>query len=246
MTLLETLRQDLRYGARLLFRSPGFAAIAIVTLALGIGANAAIFSVVNAVLLRPLPWSDPGRAVMIWSKWTASDKTWVATGEVVDYRKRSQTLLEVATWSEGQVNLTGEGDPERVAAAAVSANTFSTLGVTPIAGRTFTAQEDMPNGPRLVVLGHALWHRRYSADPAIVGQFIFINGNSFEVVGIAPPEFVLPTDFRNPQPSQLWMPLQMDPASTDHGSHGQYAAARLKPGFSVRQAAEELQASRKP
>jgi putative ABC transport system permease protein len=230
----------LRFGGRTLLRSPGFAAIAVITLALGIGANAAIFSVVNAVLLRPLPWSDPDRAVMIWSKWTAFDKTWVATGEVVDYRKRSQTLEEVATWSDGQVNLTGDGEPERVAAANVSANTFSTLGVRPLVGRVFTAQEDLPNGPRLVVIGFGLWNRRYSADGSIVGRSVLINGNSFEVVGIMPPGFMLPTDYRNPEPTQLWLPLQMDPASTDHGSHGLYAAARLKPGATVTQAAEDL------
>src|SRR5262245_11392837 len=146
---METIWQDLKFGSRTLLRSPGFAAIAVLTLALGIGANAAIFSVVNAVLLRPLPWSDPDRAVMIWSKWTAFDKTWVATGEVVDDRKRTRTLEEVAAWGEGQVNLTGDGEPERVSAANVSANTFSTLGVAPLLGRTFTAQEDLPNGPRL-------------------------------------------------------------------------------------------------
>ena len=129
MTFLDTALQDLRFGARALRRNPAFAAIAILTLALGIGANAAIFSVVNAVLLRPLPWSEPDRAVMIWSKWTAFDKTWVATGEVVDYRRRAQTLSEVAAWGEGQVNLTGDGDPERVAAASVTANLFPTLGV---------------------------------------------------------------------------------------------------------------------
>src|SRR5262245_33304623 len=237
---METFWQDLRFGARTLFRSPGFAAIAVLTLAIGIGANAAIFSVVNAVLLRPLPWSEPDRAVMIWSKWTAFDKTWVATGEVVDYRKRSRTLQEVATWGSGQVNLTGDGEPERVSAANVSANTFSTLGVQPLIGRTFTAQEDMPNGPRLVVLGFGLWNRRYSGDDSIVGRSILINGNAFEVVGVMPPGFVLPTDFGNPEPSQLWSPLQMDPASTDHGSHGLYAAGRLKPGATVAQAAEDL------
>src|SRR5215204_640790 len=129
MALFDTVQQDIRFGARSLRRNPAFAAIAILTLALGIGANAAIFSVVNTVLLRPLPWSDPDRAVMIWSKWTAFDKTWVATGEVVDYRRRAQTLSEVAAWGEGQVNLTGDGDPERVSAASVTANLFSTLGV---------------------------------------------------------------------------------------------------------------------
>jgi putative ABC transport system permease protein len=239
-TLLDTTVQDLRFGARALRRNPGFAAIAILTLALGIGANAAIFSVVNAVLLAPLPWREPDRAVMIWSKWVAFDKTWVATGEVVDYRRRASTLSEVAAWGDGQVNLTGNGDPERVAAGNVSANIFSTLGVAPLLGRTFTATEDLPNGPSLVVLSHSLWSRRYAADPNIVGRTIQINGRAYEVTGVMPPDFVLPTDFQNPSPTQLWLPLQMDPASMDHGSHGLYAAARLKPGADVPQAAEEL------
>jgi putative ABC transport system permease protein len=239
-SLLETTVHDLRFGARALRRNPGFAGIAILTLALGIGANAAIFSVVNAVLLRPLPWSEPDRAVMIWSKWTAFDKTWVATGEVVDYRRRAKTLAEVAAWSDGQVNLTGDGDPERVAAGGVTANLFSTLGVSPLLGRTFSAAEDVPNGPRLVVLGHALWSRRYAADPNIVGRTIQINGQAYEVTGVMPDDFVLPTDYQNPEPSQLWLPQQMDPASMDHGSHGLFAAARLKPGATVQQAADEL------
>jgi putative ABC transport system permease protein len=239
-SLVDAFLQDLRFGARALRRQPTFALIATLTLALGIGANAAIFSVVNAVLLRPLPWSDPDRAVMIWSRWTAFDKTWVAEGEVLDYRRRSQTLAEVAAWGDGQVNLTGDGEPERVSAANVTANLFSTLGVTPIIGRTFTAQEDLPNGPDLVVLGHALWTRRYAGDAGIVGRSIQMNGRSFHVIGVMPRGFLLPTDFENPQPTQLWMPLQIDPASTDHGSHGLYAAARLKPGATVRQAADEL------
>jgi predicted permease len=240
MPFFETFRQDVRLGARTLGRNPGFAAIAILTLALGIGANAAIFSVVNAVLLRPLPWSQPDRVVMIWSKWTSFDKTWVATGEVVDYRKRSRTVQDVAAWSGGQVNLTGDGEPERVSSGAVSANTFSVLGVSPLIGRTFTAQEDLPNGPRLVVLGFGLWNRRYSADPGLVGQSILINGNKHEVIGVMPPGFVLPTDFRDLEPTQLWTPLPMDPASTDHGSHGLFAAGRLHAGATVQQASEEF------
>jgi putative ABC transport system permease protein len=239
-TLVETLWQDLRCGARTLGRSPGFAAIAVLTLAIGIGANAAIFSVVNAVLLRPLPWNEPDRAVMIWSKWVAFDKTWVATGEVVDYRKRSQTLEQVAAWGDGQVNLTGDGEPERVSAGYVTSNLFATLGVNPLLGRSFTAQEDLPKGPNLVVLGYGLWNRRFAADPSIVGRSILVSGRPFEVIGVMPAGFVLPTDYGNPEPTQLWMPLQMDPASTDHGSHGLYAAGRLKPGFTVAQAADEL------
>ena len=240
MTFVETFWQDLRFGARTLLRTPGFAAVAILTLALGIGANAAIFSVVNAVLLQPLPWRDADRAVMIWSKWTAFDKTWVATGEVVDYRRRSQTLQEIAAWSALPVILTGDGEPERVRAASVTANTFAVFGVPPMLGRTFTAQEDVPNGPRVVVLSFGLWNRRYASDPSIVGRPILINGTAYQVLGVMPSGFVLPTDYQNPEPGQLWTPLQMDPASMDHGSHGLYAAGRLRPGATVRQAAEEL------
>src|SRR3954452_21057756 len=154
---METFLHDLRYGARTLARNPGFACVAVLTLALGVGANAAIFSVVNAVLLRPLPWSQPARAVMLWSRWTAFDKTWVSDGEVNGYRKETRTLAEVAAWSDGQVNLTGGGEPERVAAGSVTANLFSVLGVTPIRGRVFTAQEDVANGPRVAILGYGLW-----------------------------------------------------------------------------------------
>jgi putative ABC transport system permease protein len=240
MTFFDEFWQDIRFGARTLLRNPGFAAVGVLTLALGIGANAAIFSVVNAVLLRPLPWKDADGAVMIWSKWTAFDKTWVASGEVVDYRKRSRTLSEIAAWGDGQVNLTGDGEPERVASANVTANLFSVLGVQPMIGRHFTAAEDIPNGPNAVVLGFGLWKRRYASDPSVVGRTIQINGSPFQVLGVMPPDFVLPTDFQNPEPTQLWMPLQMDPASTDHGSHGLYAAGRLAPGATVGQAAAEL------
>ena len=225
-TFFDTALQDLRFGARALRRNPAFAAIAILTLALGIGANAAIFSVVNAVLLRPLPWSEPDRAVMIWSKWTAFDKTWVATGEVVDYRRRAQTLSEVAAWGDGQVNLTGDGDPERVAAASVTANLFSTLGVGAMMGRTFSAAEDVPQrSERRRARPRACGRAATPPIPDIVGRTIQINGDAYEVTGVMPPDFVLPTDYQNPEPSQLWMPLQMDPASMDHGSHGLYAAA---------------------
>ncbi len=238
----ETVLQDLRFGARALRRNPGFATIAILTLALGIGATAAIFSVVNAVLLRPLPWSHPDRAVMIWSRWISFDKTWVSPAEVLDYRKRATTLEQVAAWGDGQVNLTGDGDPERVAAGQVTANLFSTLGATPLLGRTFTTQEDVPNGPDLVVLGHALWQRRYGGDTGIVGRSIQINGRPAEVIGVMTPGFLLPTDFQNPEPTALWTPLQIDPATSERGNHGLYAAGRLVPGATVAQASSELRA----
>ena len=237
---MDTFFQDLRFGARTLARNPGFAAVAILTLALGVGANAAIFSVVNAVLLRPLPWTEADRAVMIWSRWTAFEKTWISEGEVNDYRKESRTLAEIGAWDDGQINLTGDGDPERVSAGSVTANLFSVLGATPIRGRVFTAQEDVPEGPRVAIIGYGLWQRRYGGDPAMVGRTIQINGAPHEVVGIMPADFVLPTDFQNPAPSVLWTPSGWNSASTDHGNHGYYAAARLKPGVTVAQVRDDL------
>jgi putative ABC transport system permease protein len=239
---METLLQDLRFGIRALTRNPGFAAVAVATLALGIGANAAIFSVVNAVLLRPLPWNEPSRAVMIWSRWTAFDKTWVSDGEVNGYRSESHTLAAVGAWDDGQVNLTGDGDPERVASGGVTANLFEVLGSAPIKGRTFRPDEDVPNGPKVVVIGYGLWQRRYGADPNVVGRTIRINGAAHEVIGVMPRDFVLPTDFQNPSPTELWIPAEWDKASADHGNHGYYAAARLSPGATVAQARDDLHA----
>jgi predicted permease len=177
---------------------------------------------------------------MIWSKWTAFDKTWVSDGEVNGYRQQSRTLADVGAWADGQVNLTGDGEPERVASGFVTANLFSVLGASPIRGRAFLPQEDVPNGANVVVLGYGLWVRRYAADPAVVGRTIQINGAPYQVVGIMPAGFVLPTDFQNPAPSALWLPIQWNASSTDHGSHSFYAAARLKPGVTVAQARDDL------
>jgi putative ABC transport system permease protein len=239
---METLLQDVRFGARTLLRNPAFAFVAVVTLALGVGANAAIFSGVNAVLLRPLPWGEPDRVVTIWSRWTAFDKTWVSDGEVNDYRREAKTLAAVGAWDEGAVNLTGDGNPERIASGTVTANLFSVLGVQPVRGRAFTPQEDVPNGPRVAIIGYGLWQRRYAGDPGIVGRSIPIDGESYQVVGIMPKDFVLPTDFQSPTPTAIWLPARWDGASADHGNHGYYAAARLADGVTVEQASEELHA----
>src|SRR5437588_6126404 len=237
---LETFRSDLRYGVRALLKSPMFTVTAVLTLAPGIGASAAIFSVIDAVLLRPLPWREPARTVMIWSRWTAFDKTWVADGEVLDYRRRARAFADVAAWSDGQINITGSGEPQRVPYAQVTANTFAVLGATAIVGRPFTAAEDVPNGPRLAVISHALWTQRFGGDPAVVGRTVQLNGQLYEILGVMPAGFVLPTDYRNPDATVLWVPLQIDPASTDHGSHGLYAAGRLRPDASVGQGSAEL------
>jgi len=234
--------KSVNQAIRALAKSPAFTVTAVVTLALGIGANAAIFSVVDAVLLRPLPWSEPTRTAMIWSRWTAFDKTWVAAGEIVDYRRRLHSFTDIAGWSDGQINITGNGEPERVAYAQVTANTFQVLGVSPILGRAFTPAEDVPKGPRLAVISHALWQQRYGGDPAAIGRLIQLNGEPYDIVGVMPSGFLLPTDYQSAQPSRVWVPLQLDSASTDHGAHGYYAAGRLRAGVSVADATNELHA----
>src|SRR5512139_3867705 len=153
---METLAQDLRLAFRALRRSPAFTTAALVTLALGIGATSAVFSVVRAVLLAPLPYAEPDRRVLIWSQWVGFDKTWLSSQEVMDYRTQSRTLTAVAAWDTGQENLTGDGDPVRVGVGEVTANTFEVLGATPLLGRTIRHDEDVPNGPPVAVLGYRL------------------------------------------------------------------------------------------
>ena len=240
--MLSSFVQDLKYAARGLRRSPGFAAVALLTLALGVGLTAAIFSALDAVLLRPLPWGEPDRTVMIWSKWISFDKTWLADGEVLDYRRRSRTLHTVAAWSDGQINVTGGGaEPERVAYAEATANIFDALVVRPVVGRTYTAEEDVPNGPTVAVISYELWQRRYAGEPSAVGQSIELNGRPYEIVGVAPRGFALPTDYASADRSQVFVPLQIDPKTSDHGSHGYYGVARLHPGANAAQATADLQ-----
>ena len=234
--------RDLRFAGRTLRRSPWFTTVAFVTLALGIGATSAMFSIFDAVLLSPLPWREPDRAVMVWSRWTAFDKTWLADGEVLEYGRRMTTVQGVAAWGSGQVNVTGEGEPERVGYAQATANLFEALGATPLLGRPFSAQEDLPNGPRVAVISYGLWQRRYGGDPGVIGRGIMLDGSGYQIVGVMPRGFVLPTDYASPDSTEVWTPLRIDPKTADHSSHGLYGAARLKPGASVESASQELKA----
>jgi len=233
---------DLERGARSMARAPAFAAAAIFTLALGIGATTAIFSIVDAVLLEPLPYSEPARRVMIWSRWKGFEKTWLSEAEVLDYRRQVPSLLQVAAWSGRQANLTGDGEPVRLGAAAVTPNTFSALGSVALLGRTFSPEEGREGGDDVAVLSHGLWQRRYGGDPEIAGRTITLNGAPRLVVGVMPPGFRLPTDFTEDaaEPSQIWVPLVIDTEDPSRGSHGLYAAAELKPGATVEQVSAEL------
>jgi predicted permease len=242
MSMTDTLRQDVKGAVRGLWKSPGFAIAALVTLALGIGATSAIFSVVRAVLLTELPYASPERRVLIWSKWISFDKTWLSDQELMDYRAFSKTMTAVAGWTTGQQNMTGDGEPVRVGVGFVTANAFDVLGAKPLAGRTFTDAEDLPNGPPVAVLGYPLWQARYGGDASVIGRKVMLNDVPVEVIGIMPNGFRLPTDFTvdAAEPTQLWRPLQIDPNNLQRGNHGLHGAAVLAPGQTAATATEEL------
>ena len=239
---MEIFLQDVRYALRGMRRAPGFTAAAILTLALGMGATTAIFSVIRAVLLSPLPYGQPEKVAMIWSRWKDFDKTWVSDGEVADYRRLCPSLASVAAWESDEANLTGAGEPLRIGIAGVTANVFETLGVRPRLGRGFTPEEDRRGGPPVVVLGDGIWQSHFGGDPGVLGRVIELDGVARRVVGVMPRGFALPTDYTADaaEPSQAWIPLRLDPASRDHGNHGYYAAARLARGATVRKASAEL------
>ncbi len=240
----DGVRQDLIGGVRGLRRTPGVAVAALVTLALGIGATSALFTVVKAVLLAPLPYADADRRVMVWSRWVSFDKTWLSDQEIFDYRRQATTLAAVAGWTSAQQNLTGDGEPERVSVGQVTANTFDVLGAVPVIGRVISADEDVPRAAPVAVLGYGLWQSRYGGDPAVVGRRIQLDDQPVEIVGVMPAGFRLPTDFTEEaaEPTQLWRALQLDEANAQRGSHGYYAAAVLAPGTTAAAASEELRA----
>src|SRR5262245_51311883 len=206
------------------------------------GATTAIFSVIRTVLLTPLPYAEPERRVMIWSRWVDFPKTWLADGEVLDYRRLCPSLESVAAWITDQGNLTGAGEPVRVGAGAVTANTFETLGATPVLGRAFTEEEDRPGGPPVAVLGYALWQSSFGGDPGVLGRTVELDGVARRVVGVLPRGFALPTDFTvdASAPAQIYIPLQIDPAQATHGNHGYYGAAKLVRGATAARATAEL------
>jgi predicted permease len=244
MSMIDVLRQDVSGALRGLSKSPGFAVAALITLALGIGATSAIFTVVKAVLLTPLPYDAPEQRVMVWSKWVSFDKTWVASQEVFDYRELATTLTDVAFWANTSQNLTEAGEPVRLAVGLVSGNTFEVLGARPLLGRSFNADEERPNGPPVAVLGYGLWEAQFGGDPALIGRRIMLNDVAVEVIGVMPEGFRLPTDFAQDaaEPTALWRPLRVGPGNLTRAVHNFYAAATLAPGQTPATATAELQA----
>jgi predicted permease len=238
---MEQLLADLRHAVRRLGRAPAFALISVVTLALGIGANTAIFSLVSAVLLRPLPYEDADRVVMLWTDTRPGETTWLSAREITTYGDEAKTLQGIAGATSVGANLTGGDEPERVIGAAVTPNAFPILGVDPQLGRAFVEAEGAPGGDEVVVLGHGLWQRRFGGAPDIVGQVIQVNGRPRTVVGIMPAGFRLPLDYREERPSELWIPLVIDRANPGSwGNRGNVAFARLAPGVTPERASAEL------
>jgi predicted permease len=238
---LSTFLHDLRFAIRGLAKQRAFTLVALLTLALGIGANSAIFGIVNAVLLRPLPYQDPDRVVLLWSHWTNWSKTWVSQGELVDYQEQAGSLEHVAAFSSTSFNLTGGGDPLRVLAAQVQPDIFAALGARPIAGRLFTADEDRPGHEHVVMLTEGLWRSQFGSDPSIVGRSIQLDAAPYTVVGVLPAELRLPLDYASRTFTQLWVPLALGPNDPQQrGNHGLNALARLRPGASLRQAQSEI------
>jgi putative ABC transport system permease protein len=233
-------RQDLRYAFRGLRQRPGFTLVAVLTLALGIGANTAIFSVVDGVLLRPLPYERAERLAMIWGHRNQQPLAELSVPEYWDVRERTRSFAGVAAFTDGNVNLTGAGTPERIPAGYFTANTTAVLGVAPAHGRGFTAEEDLPGGPPVVLLGDGLWRRRFGADPTVVGRVLMLDDTPTTVVGIMPPDFQLPTHYTG-APKELWAPMQLDPAINRgvRGWHFLEVIGRLRDGVAIDAASAE-------
>jgi putative ABC transport system permease protein len=233
----ETFGQDLRYGLRGLRRNPGFTSIAVLTLALGIGATTAIFTVVNAVLLRPLPYPHPEELVyveQILGNFGLNPFVW--NREFVAWRNQSRTLNPIAAYMYSWFNLTGGGEPERVNSGIATAPFFTLLGVRPVAGRLFLPEEDRPGGPPVVILSEALWRRRYGRDPSVVGKSVTLDDKVYTVVGVLPASFVIPDEFKGEY--ALWVPLAE--GQTPGPFRILRAIGRLKPGVGVATAQSEL------
>ncbi|MBO0726597.1 MAG: ABC transporter permease [Blastocatellia bacterium] len=237
---MESFWQDLRFGFRQLLAKPGFTAIATLSLALGIGANTAIFSLVDAVLLRPLPFQDPDRLVMVWEDAAkiGFPRNTPAPANYADWKAQNQVFEDMAALDGRNYNLTDEGEPEKVEAQAVTANFFSLLGVKPELGRVFTQEEDKPDGNKVALVSYGLWQRRFGGDPALVGKEILLDGQKHTVIGVTPPGFqFLAKD------TSLWVPIAFSPQQlADRGSHYLTVVARMKPGMKLQQARADIAA----
>ena len=230
--------QDLHYGARMLTKKPGFTLVAVMALALGIGANTAIFSVINGVLLKPLGYKDPDRLVKIWEKWGGFERASVAYLNFKDWQDQNHSFEKMAAYRFRGFSLTGgAGLPERVSGRQVSADLLSTLGVSPAIGRDFRPEEDRPGATLVAMISDGLWQRRFGRDPSVIGKTITLNDDGYVVIG------VLPADFHFYSDADVLVPIRAkkDGSLENRSFHpGIQVVARLKPGISMAQARADL------
>lgn len=235
---MATLFQDLRYGARMLIKTPALTAIVILALALGIGANTAIFSVINAVVLKPLPYDHAEQLLFLNERSPVLDEMSISYPNFTDWRNQNHVFEKIGVYNRSSYNLTGYGEAERILTGQVSADLFSALRVNAMIGRVFTNEEDQPGGQRVVVLSYALWQRLFGGQNSILNQNLTLNGRPYTVIGVMPPEYAFPTRV------EMWVPvgqLSGDPNWQQRGNHpGLYAVARLKPGTTKDQAQADM------
>jgi putative ABC transport system permease protein len=238
--MISELIQDLRYGRRGLLKSPGFTAVAALSLALGIGANTAIFSLVNAVLLKPLSYHESDRLVMVWEDASSAGvpRNLPAPANFADWKAQNRAFESMAALDWREFNLTGDPRPEKVIAYGVSAGFFPLLGVEPELGRSFLPEEDQPGANKVAVLSHKFWLRRFGADRGIIGKDVLLNGENHKVIGVMPAGFQFIKDFID-----LWVPMALPPQElADRSSHYLLVVARMKTGVSLEQANSDIQA----
>lgn len=239
VNFLETLFQDLRYGVRMLAKNPAFTAIAVLTLALGIGANTAIFSCIDAWIIKPLPYRQSDRLMVFATHdkkngWTSEGVT--SAADFFDFQRQNTSFEQTVVWTGTEFNLTGDGPPELVDGGHVSANFFDTLGAKAILGRTFTVEDDRSGAPHVAILSQGLWQGRYAGDPKIIGRNINIGGQAYTVVGVMPGTFQFPLM----GVANLWTPLALtDKQRADRSGTWLPAFGRLKPGVTPEQAEAE-------
>jgi hypothetical protein len=234
---------ELRYACRFFMRRPAFTALAVVTLALGIGANTAIFSVIKSVVFAPLPYRAPGDLVLIWNAPTRDGRTWLSMREILQYRAEASSVARLSAYTNANLDLLGGDEPERVRGASVTPDLFDTLGVAPIEGRGLTAADGQPGANPVIVLGEGLWRRRFGGAREMLGRTIQVNGRPREVVGIMPASVRLPLDYRADRPTEAFVPATVDAANPGPwGDRSYYGIARLAPGITAAAATAQLHA----
>ncbi|HYY57309.1 MAG TPA: ABC transporter permease, partial [Pyrinomonadaceae bacterium] len=237
---METLLKDIRYGLRMIAKSPGFTVIAVLALALGIGANSAIFSVVNAVLLQALPYERQEQLVYIWGTNVkrSTNRNAASYPDFADFRDQNHVFEHMAAYTQSVAILTGIDAPEQLSGASASGDLFAVLGARPAQGRAFTPADEQPDSPRVAVLSYGLWQRRFAADPKLIGQQITLDGVSRTVIGIMPQGFAFPLEA---QKTEYWIPINpKTETNMERGAHYLSVIARLKPGVDLQQAQAEM------